>query len=859
LILLDFSDLDETDDVSETRSMARKKRKTPAVAWDQPRYVGKTFAFGGRWSGWDGRNARQLVEAEEGEVVSEVTPKLDFLAIGLVSGKTTLLGAKAEKLNAAGEANIRILTMTEFCDLFTPDRALAEALLRAGPVAAARWRLLRGRARASIDLSGVDLRGVQFPPVWLHNVNFEGADLRKADLKGCHLNEVVGAQLDGASLSGSVKKITNCQLIGADLSGVCTSNFVLERCNCTKAKLEKASLRNLQAAEVLFHQARMSRATLTNAKLARAILTEADLSKANLAECDLSGANLSGADLSEADLSKAMLKGADLRNARLRGAVLTDADLTDAQIEGADLEGAYLAGAKLDGLDLSKARGLAATPAAPTAGPHLLELDRVVGQTVGLKSKASIVLADRTSIPVWVSANNKGNLLRTESPRHRQYQRITAVTLSGALLDVVRPYLHGSLQLDSIKTTATGSPLKSRQLQRLLLAAWCEACGRPVPAEDKVKAEVLADRDRDQLRLDALAAELRKGAKAVASWNARTHPERKLAGPFQGFDLSEAKLAGVNFRYLEFLDANFEKTSLVGANLGVGRFSRACFRDAKLDRADMGHSHFTSANFENAILREANLRRSNCRAGCFQGADLTDANLTEANLCGADLSTATLTNVNLNAAEFDAKTQFPQDFAPPRSMRWKGVGANDPRNSPGKQSQPLTAQSVLPNIADLTSAALTLDQFMQRLRGKVDPGRLANALTMLRAERFQLFSQVAEDALVGVVKSQSSDSRVYSCRLANDGAFSCCTQNLRICGGLGGAICKHLLVLIVGLAKAGQINLASVDQAIAASRSQRPIMDKDAASAVFLRYKGAEAGELDWRPTETIPEDYYAF
>jgi hypothetical protein len=28
-------------------------------------------------------------------------------------------------------------------------------------------------------------------------------------------------------------------------------------------------------------------------------------------------------------------------------------------------------------------------------------------------------------------------------------------------------------------------------------------------------------------------------------------------------------------------------------------------------------------------------------------------------------------------------------------------------------------------------------------------------------------------------------------------------------------------------------------------------------SATFLRYKGAEAGEVDWRPTETIPEDYY--
>jgi hypothetical protein len=27
---------------------------------------------------------------------------------------------------------------------------------------------------------------------------------------------------------------------------------------------------------------------------------------------------------------------------------------------------------------------------------------------------------------------------------------------------------------------------------------------------------------------------------------------------------------------------------------------------------------------------------------------------------------------------------------------------------------------------------------------------------------------------------------------------------------------------------------------------------------IFIRRKGAEAGEVDWRPTETVPEDYYA-
>src|SRR5262249_21785458 len=129
---------------------------------------------------------------------------------------------------------------------------------------------------------------------------------------------------------------------------------------------------------------------------------------------------------------------------------------------------------------------------------------------------------------------------------------------------------------------------------------------------------------------------------------------------------------------------------------------------------------------------------------------------------------------------------------------------------------------------------------------------------MLKAERFQLFAEVKDDHLTGVVKSQSSKDLVYSCRLASDGAFGCCTQNLRPCGGLRGALCKHLLVLIFGLARAGQLDTAAVNQWIDRSRRRKPAIDAEAMSATFLRYKEAEAGEVDWRPTETIPEDFYA-
>lgn len=154
---------------------------------------------------------------------------------------------------------------------------------------------------------------------------------------------------------------------------------------------------------------------------------------------------------------------------------------------------------------------------------------------------------------------------------------------------------------------------------------------------------------------------------------------------------------------------------------------------------------------------------------------------------------------------------------------------------------------------------LTFEEFMDRLRGEINAAKLSKALAMLKAERFQLFSEAKEDEILGVVRSQTSSDLIYACRLRANGEFSCCTQNLNRCGGLqGGPLCKHLLVLIVGLTKGGQLDALTVDGWVKAAQGQKPVLDKDVMTATFLRYKGAEAGEIDWRPTETIPEDYYA-
>ncbi len=162
-------------------------------------------------------------------------------------------------------------------------------------------------------------------------------------------------------------------------------------------------------------------------------------------------------------------------------------------------------------------------------------------------------------------------------------------------------------------------------------------------------------------------------------------------------------------------------------------------------------------------------------------------------------------------------------------------------------------------MSDLVSEPLDFKVFVENLEASIDKSRLKKAIKMLQAERFKLFAEVKPDSMLGIVKSQNDPDLLYSCHLNSAGKFCCATQNLNACGGLRGALCKHLLVLLLGLTQAGELDATVADTWAQASKSEAPKMDKDILSETFLRYKGAESGEIDWRPTETIPEDYYSF
>jgi hypothetical protein len=332
---------------------------------------------------------------------------------------------------------------------------------------------------------------------------------------------------------------------------------------------------------------------------------------------------------------------------------------------------------------------------------------------------------------------------------------------------------------------------------------------------------------------EALLRELRAGAGGVRRWNAIPVAVRRAAGGFHGADLSGSALAGADLGGLDFAGACFDGATLTDAWLLECDLSRASFRNADLTQAWCAGARFPDATFQQAALRRGNLRGCDCRGASFTGADLDGATLDGADLCGADFSTANLRGAALDGARYDERTRWPRGFGARAALVWAGLG----------------------------EPPIELDLFIKCLAPLVDSGRLSRAVEMLKAERFQLYAQVETGAVVGVVRSQREAHTVYSCRLASDGSFACCSQDLNVCLGLRSALCKHVIVLLVGLVRAGEIDPVTAERWVKASHENlryTVTIDHDLMSETLLRYRAAQAGQIDWRPTETIPEDYYA-
>ncbi len=425
-----------------------------------------------------------------------------------------------------------------------------------------------------------------------------------------------------------------------------------------------------------------------------------------------------------------------------------------------------------------------------------------------------------------------------------------------------------------VKTSKGSTP--SKILRPIAIAAWAEKAKIPVPPEDSVSKEVETAKSKQQSMRETLLADLRGGPEGLKRWESRLFADKAIAKHLKESDLSGVDLRGVSFHksgvtyglqkggwaaLLDVLDlqgSNFEGTQLTDASLTGCDLSECNFRSAIMDGANLRSIGGTLTDFSGSSLVKALLMGATLTGANFASANLKEADFGYADLRGANLATANLTDVHFENTRYDEHTRWPADYVPPPDPNAANPHAVRALVFAGKGRDPFLMQQV--KALAPPGGNLDFETFVSRLEKEFDQERLKKSLKMLKAESFQLFAEVAPDSLVGVVKSQTDASLVYSCRLSENGNYSCCTQNLNPCGGLRGALCKHLLVLLIGITKAGELSPASACEWVLASRRFRNAnLDKDIMSATFLRYKGAEAGELDWRPTETMPEDYYAF
>ncbi len=833
-----------------------------SVDWLKPKFAGKSFHFAGKFDRYTPRDRETLervVTTLGGTLSEKLDASISFLVVTTATGSSSH-EQKVVKLNAKG-ASIRVLEPGAILPQLIPSEEEFFALILSGEP---------GRKILTERFSFREypaLRSLRFqsPKTSLRGLNLDGVPFRGIDLEDVDLRETSVTRREDGLIGFGFGNLVRVQLDGADL---CVKFSFVTDCSCRKARLDGSMVRGGSSHKTNltgdFSEASLVRMRIDGALLSKANFCKVDLSQASIEESVAIGTQFDGAafrgakfsaskfndssfvkaDFSNSVIAECDFGKCDFTQANFTGAILTNVSLENANLTGADFTNAVLVGVKLDGSYQSEVKQLNVL-SPRKIGPALTALSHVAKQ------------ADRFSTSIFLKSPRGEMLLDVDAGSWRGIvaswrtddvsQQTSEKSVADAIAGMATTWANSTPLLFSIACEGEKTGETKKRLAELALAAWCEAFDVPVPTEKERKAlQAEGAAFTAQLR-DRVVADLRADDRNVR-WKKRSDAELARVIPLEKADLSGLNLSDIDFRNLEFVECDFTKSSFAKtkdyAQTLYAKFTRCNFAGADFSAAHLRSARFHECSFHAAKFANAELAGlPNCS---LIEADFTNAKLDQGNLRGTNLTKSNLgtSGASLKKTEFDEHTVFPQGFVIPDSMTWKGSGV-DPR------------QKAV--VAAIQSAGkMDIAQFMTLLEASVDKDRVKKATSMLKAERFRLFAQAVDDHLVGVVKSQSDPDLVYSCRLNKEGEYSCCTQNLNVCGGLRGALCKHLLVLIIGMTNGGELDPNVVNQWIMASRFKKPALDKDAMSETLLRYKGAEAGEVDWRPMETIPEDYYA-
>nr|MDO8119380.1 hypothetical protein [Candidatus Sigynarchaeota archaeon] len=153
-----------------------------------------------------------------------------------------------------------------------------------------------------------------------------------------------------------------------------------------------------------------------------------------------------------------------------------------------------------------------------------------------------------------------------------------------------------------------------------------------------------------------------------------------------------------------------------------------------------------------------------------------------------------------------------------------------------------------------------MDLVKARFSDETLPPKIEKAIHMLKREKSLLFIEKDEHILRSVIKSQSHPGQLeYATSIDADGQYFCCSQNLNHCGGLRGSICKHIILALVASVKAGTGRGPELLGWVQRTVKVKPVLNKQEAADIFIRYKYALDGTIEWRPVELCPEDFMAF
>jgi uncharacterized protein YjbI with pentapeptide repeats len=756
---------------------------------------------------------RRWIEGRGGVVVWDVDASLDYLILAESRRAAPGKSAAERKVAKLSGANIITLYENDVPVLLLPSREEALAVLAAGQTSHDSWAdmLPPEKSAMQIDLRGADLSGLHLTNFWLRNCDLAGVRLDGTILDKSVIEHPKNVDFRKIRLSAwmIVEAPERCCFVGMALNWITINDSVA--CDFSEANFGGESRDSWRTTDLMAERANFQQVDMRWAKL----------SGARLAGANFREAALSGTVFDSADLREAICEGANLRGASFRNADLSHANFRNANLGDADLAGARVTGADFTSANLRNVKGLPASRTAKVSpGTHLLRLEVALMEIADWQLHFALALSPsgRADVELERCQQWKHGYLSQTLNRENYMAGSFASNVVDALPRLAREHTGAVPLLHTVRVTPESL---APQLGALPLLGLGEVFGLSIATEQQALAVRDAEQERAaQARRDLIEG-LRQGAAGVERWNHFDERERRALGEFKKIDLSQCRLAGLKLQYVNCAGANFEGADLSQANLVYTKLRKANLKGADLSEVRANSVLLTGANLDGASLR----------GGQFSYARFLKANLDNADLTGA----------NLTRAEYDAGTIFPAGFDPQAA----GMILRTPRmKKPTPASPP-------PQSADFGA-------FVGKLASVADSGRIRNAVSMLKAEKHQLFAEMSDDRVIGVVRAQSSAQRVYACRLTSAGDFECGTQNLRRCAGLHGAVCKHLLVLTLGLTKAGKLDAGRAFEWLKRAQRQRPSFDKEAMTATFLKYKGAQSGECDWRPTETMPEDYYA-